>query len=65
MSASSFDVSSLQTPNSKKKSVSDENIFKGILPFLDFDSKKKTLSGSGTKTLPAVRFFLVGMEKNV
>eukprot|EP00795_Rhopilema_esculentum_P007472 gene7472-13244_t len=53
MSASSFDISSLQTLDSKKKSVSDENIFKGILPFLDFESKKKTLSGSGTKTLPA------------
>lgn len=34
------------------KSVSDENIFKSILPF--FDEKKKTLAGSGNRSLSAV-----------
>ena len=53
-STSSHDIKGLEV-GSEPKSVSDENIFKTFLPFLD--EKKKTLSGSSNKTLPAVSLF--------
>ena len=33
---------------------SEENIFKGMLPFLEFEGKKKSLSGSGGKNVTPV-----------
>eukprot|EP00794_Sanderia_malayensis_P004729 gene4729-5352_t len=43
-----------ETSLSKSDSVSksEENIFRGILPFLDIDPKKRTLTGSSDKSVP-------------
>ena len=49
-SVSTYDFKSLDAGSTHK--FSDENILKTFLPFLD--EKKKTLSGTTGKTLPAV-----------